>query len=124
VLLEALIAVAVIAVGLMLVVALLAHEARLNARAEGQRRALFALEAVLEGVRSGALPLAPGTTTFDAPDPPWVRLPRGAVLWLDIVPVEALDDLWEVEVTVRYRAGRDMQRRSLVTRVWRPRGPP
>ena len=120
VLLEALVAAAVVAVALMFVMALLAHEARLTAAAPAQRRAFHALEAVLEGVRAGALPLA--DATFPGPEPPWVPLAPRATLWLDVRPTE-LDDLWEVEATIRYRAGRDLQRRSLTTRVWRPHGP-
>ena len=120
VLLEALIASAIVAVGLMLVMALLAHEARLVAAAPAQRRAFHALEAVLEGVRAGGLPLA--TATFLDAEPPWVPLPPRATLWLDVRPTE-VEDLWELEATIRYRAGRDLQRRSLTTRVWRPHGP-
>jgi hypothetical protein len=120
-LLEALVAAAVVAVGLMFVMALLAHDARLTAAAPAQRRAFHALEAVLDGVRAGALTLA--DATFLDPEPPWVPLPPRATLWLDVRPTE-LDDLWEVEATIRYRAGRDLQRRSLTTRVWRPRGSP
>lgn len=120
VLLEALVAAAVVAMALLFVMALLAHEARLTAAAPAQRRAFHALEAVLEGVRAGALPLA--DATFRDPEPPWVPLAPQATLWLDVRPTE-LDDLWEVEATIRYRAGRDLQRRSLTTRVWRPHGP-
>jgi Tfp pilus assembly protein PilV len=123
VLLEALIAAAVVAVGLLLVMALLANEARLTVGAAAQRRAFHALEAVLEGVRAGAVPMPSPTTTFLAAEPPWVPLPPRATLWLDARPTDVAD-LWEVEATVRYRAGRDLQRRSLVTRVWRPHGPP
>ena len=121
VLLEALVAAAVVAVGLLFVMALLAHEARLAAAAPAQRRAFHALEAVLEGVRAGAVPLA--DATFRDPEPPWVPLAPRATLWLEVRPT-ALDDLWEVEAIIRYRAGRDLQRRSLTTRVWRPHGPP
>jgi Tfp pilus assembly protein PilV len=123
VLLEALVAAAVVAVALMFVMALLAHEARLTAAAPAQRRAFHALEAVLEGVRAGAVALPSPTTTFLVAEPPWVPLPPRATLWLDARPTDVAD-LWEVEATVRYRAGRDLQRRSLVTRVWRPHGPP
>ena len=119
-LLEALVAAAVVAVGLMFVMALLAHEARLSVAGPAQRRAFHALEAVLEGVRAGAVPLS--DATFLDPEPPWVPLAPRATLWLDVRPTE-LDDLWEVEATIRYRAGRDLQRRSLTTRVWRPHGP-
>jgi hypothetical protein len=101
--------------------ALLAHEARLSARAAGQRRALFALEAVLEGVRVGAV--RSETTVFLEAQPPWVPLPDRAVLWLErreaVPPVRGL---FEVEATIRYRAGRDLQTRTLTTRVWRPHG--
>lgn len=120
-LLEALVALAIVGVALLFVAGLLAHEARLAARAAGQREAFTALEAVLAGVRAGALPLR--DTSWEAPEPPWVPLPeRGRpVLWL-AVAATGVPDLWDVEVTIRYAAAGELQTRALATRVWRPGG--
>jgi type II secretory pathway pseudopilin PulG len=122
-LVEALVAAALVGVALLLVVALLTLSARLTARADGQRAALAALEAVLEGVRAGALP--PVDRQWTEAEPPWVPLPsgRGATLSLRVLPT-GLAGLWELEATIRYRAGRDPQTRTLTTRAWRPGGGP
>ena len=125
VLVEALVAAAIVGIALLFVVALLAHEARLTARAAGQRDAYMLLEAALEGIRAGALRPEPGVTnTYSEAWPPWLPIPRrrGAVLWIDLVPAghPPVKDLWQVTATVRYRAGRDILRRSVTTRMWLP----
>ena len=118
-LLEALVALAIVGVALLFVAGLLAQEARLAARAAAQREAFRALEAVLAGVRTGAVPLR--DDSWDAPEPPWVRLPEGGrpVLWLAVEPT-GVPDLWDVEATIRYPAASELQTRALATRVWRP----
>ena len=123
VLIEALVAAVIVAMALLFLIALLAHESRLTARASGQRDAVMLLDAALESVRAGVVPLTLGTTTYDEPYPPWLPIPqrRGAVLWIDVRSLEpAVSDLYEVTATVRYRAGRDVLTRSLTTRVWQP----
>jgi len=122
VLVEALVAAAVVGIALLFLVALLAHEARLTARAAGQRDAVMLLEAALEGIRAGAVPLQ--NATYEDPAPPWLPIPRarGAVLWITVAPVGSprVHDLYEVKAEVRYRAGRDVLTRSLTTRMWLP----
>lgn len=121
-LIEALVAAAIVGIALLFVVGLLAHEARLTARAAGQHDALVLIEAALEGIRAGAVPCE--SATYEDPVPPWLPIPvrRGAVLWIDVAKVgnPVVKDLWEVKATVRYRAGRDILQRSLTTRMWRP----
>lgn len=119
-LIEALVAAAIVAISLLFLVALLAHEARLTARAAGQRDAYVLLEAALEGMRAGAVPVR--TATYTDAAPPWLPIPerRGAVLWVDVARTEPpVPDLWEVTLSVRYRAGRDVLRRSVTTRLWK-----
>jgi hypothetical protein len=130
VLIEALVAAVVVGIALLFLVALLAHEARLTARAAGQREAVMLLEAALEGIRAGAVALPPaGLTghTYDVAQPPWLPIPRGAVLWITQEPMPGseppVDDLYQVKVEVRYRAGRDILTRSLTTRMWLPEPP-
>ena len=86
VLIEALVAAAIVAIALFFVIGLLAHEARLTARAAGQHDAYVLLEAALEGIRAGAVPLVEGKTTYEDPVPPWLPIPvrRGAVLWIEV----------------------------------------
>ena len=123
VLIEALVAAALIGFALLFLIALLAHEARLTARAAGQREAYMLLEAAVEGMRAGTVPLL--SATYTEPVPPWLPIPerRGAVLWVEVTPLEVAN-LSEVTATVRYRAGRDVLERSVTTRLWKGGGPP
>lgn len=121
-LIEALVAAAIVGIALLFVVGLLAHEARLTARAAGQHDAVMLLETALEGIRAGAVPLE--DATYSEARPPWLPIPerRGAVLWIEVKEAgdPAVRDLYEVKATVRYRAGRDILWRSLTTRMWLP----
>jgi type II secretory pathway pseudopilin PulG len=116
VLIEALVAVAVIGVALLFLVALLAHEARLAARAPAQRAAEQLLELAIEEMRAGLLPIE--STSFSSAAE-WSPLAGhgGTVMWIVATELDA-PNLWEVTVKVRYRAGRDLLERSLTTRVW------
>jgi hypothetical protein len=122
VLIEALVAAALIGFALLFLIALLAHEARLTARAAGQRDAYMLLEAAVEGMRAGAVPAV--TATYTEPVPPWLPIParRSATLWVEVTPLDVAD-LVEVTATVRYRAGRDLLERSVTTRLWRAGAP-
>lgn len=117
-------AVAIIGVALLFLVALLAHEARLTARAAGQREAYMLLDAAIEGLRAGAIPLE--TATYTDPAPPWLPIPRrrGAALWITVEPApDGIDDLYLVTAAVRYRTGRDLQARSMTTKIWKRASP-
>src|ERR1044072_5997994 len=107
---EALVAAAIVGIALLFVVGILAHEARLTARAAGQRDAVTLLETALEGIRAGGVPLE--DATHAEPNPPWRPPPerRGALLGIGVKRPGAppVRDLYEVKATVRYRAGRDI----------------
>jgi Tfp pilus assembly protein PilV len=121
VLIEALVAAVIVGIALLFLVALLAHESRLTARANGQRDAVMLLEAALEGIRARQVPLPVGRTdTYTEPDPRWLPIPSGAVLWIEARQVTPVRYLYEVTATVRYRVGRDILSRSLTTRTWLP----
>lgn len=125
VLVEALVAAVIVGMALLFLVALLAHESRLTARAAGQRDAVMLLEAALEGIRAGAVRMPPTmdtTDTYTEPVPPWLPIPRGAVLWIrrEAIDGPPVNDLYQVKAEVRYRAGRDILQRSLTTRMWLP----
>ena len=117
-LVEALVAATIVAIALLFLVGLLAHESRLTARAAAQREVLTLLEAALEGVRAGAVEAG----TFTVPEPPFKPIPRqlGATLWITIAPVEGVPGVVEATAEVRYRVRGDLLRRSLTTRVWTP----
>ena len=124
-LLEALVAVAIVGVALLFLTGLLQHELRLDQRAHEQQLALRALEGVVEGVRAGAFSLTEPHQEYHAPAPPFVALPpgTGSVLWIDVTSAPAgapLPGLYDVLVTVRFRHGPDLVQRSLGTRVWLP----
>jgi len=116
------VAVAVIGVALLFLVALLAHEARLAARAPAQRAAEQLLELAIEELRADILPLKEGETIYaDGAEWPALVGHGGTVVWIDAMQLPELDyahNLWEVTVKVRYRAGRDLLTRSLTTRIW------
>lgn len=119
VLIEALVAAVIIGIALLFVVALLAHESRLTARAAAQREAFELLEAALEGIRAGALPHQ--SALYSDPLPPWLPIAaaRGALLRIEVGPVDPpVRDLYQVTATVHYRAGLDVLRRSVTTRMW------
>lgn len=119
VLIEALVAAAIIGIALLFVVALLAHESRLTARAAAQHEAFELLEAALESIRAGVVPLE--DAVYSDPLPPWLPIPaaRGALLRIEVGPVDPpVRDLWQVTATVHYRAGLDVLRRSVTTRMW------
>jgi len=123
VLLEALVAMAVVGVALLFLTTLLQHELRLDQRAREQELALRALESALEGVRAGAFPLSEPHQSYDTAAPPFIALPpgRGSILFIDVSKAPAgapLIGLYDVLVTVRFRHGSDLVQRSLGTRVW------
>src|SRR5688500_5548948 len=119
VLLEALVAIAVVGVALLFLVAVVAHESSLTLRADAHRDATRLLEATVEALRARALPLE--SADYSTAQLPWLPIPerRGAVLWVDVIPLD-IEGLYEVEATVRYEAGRHLLRRSLTTRLWMP----
>lgn len=118
VLLEALVAVAIVGVALLFLTGLLQSELRLDQRAREQQLALRALESAVEGIRAGVLVKS---KDYDAPEPPFVVFPPGADSHLSItISNGSLPGLSNVLVKVRFRHGPDLVERSLGSRVWMP----
>lgn len=118
-LLEALVALALVGVALLLTMALLTAEARFRQARETRVAALEAAEDVLELLRSGYLAFEPTTLEhpelellLDRPLPP-------ITLWLEVEP-SGVPGLYDVAVVSRFVAAGHLQRDRLPTRM---RGP-
>lgn len=83
-------------------------------RLEAQREMLRALDAVLEGVRSGTIPAVSGSV-----EPP-IPVRRGLSLQLDVDESD-VPDLLRCSATARCTVRGRPTTRSLHTAMWRPR---
>ncbi len=121
-LIESLVALALITLALFLGTKLILMEPRILERVEAGEGAIRALEASLETLRSGDLPLRRGILLPPAAYPLGLAAP-GLVLRLE--EVEEIDPeetpgLFRITVEARYLAGRDVRRHRIQTLVWRP----
>jgi prepilin-type N-terminal cleavage/methylation domain-containing protein len=117
-LLEALIALLLISAALLLGYGFLARQPQASARLDAGNDALRALEASLETLRSGAMPLEPGML------PPVIAYPppttaRDLLVDLDVAATD-LEGLFIVTLEARYRIGRTVQRRQVQSMIWSP----
>lgn len=117
-LLESLIALLVVTVALLLGLRLAVVQPRAVERLEAGEAALGAIEAALETIRAGALPLEPGALL---PPAAYSATPETADLrlTLEVVPREPAG-LFEVAVEARYLVRREIHHRRVETLVWRP----
>ena len=123
-LLEVAIALAILSVALLLGMSLLLGQARMVRRLDADHAARAALEATLEAIRAGALPLR--SASYGGEDlaaiggvggggPP----PVGMTIDLEVT-ASSPPGLYEVALRARYRiAGHDLERR-LGSLVWQP----
>lgn len=118
-LLEALVALALIGVALLLSVALLTSEARFREARDGRSRVLGAQEDVLELVRSGYLDLTPATLEREELEALLERPLPPMTVWVEVEP-SGIPGLYDVSVTTRYVVGRRLGTDRLPTRI---RGP-
>ena len=113
-LIEALIALAIVALTMTVGMALLAQESDIARRQRAHQEAIQIVESTLEAVRGGLIPLASGR----------IQLPVAStetdamVLWLEVSPRESPPDLAEVLVEARYVVGSQTLRREVRTMVW------
>lgn len=118
-LLEALVALLLVTFGMLMGFGLTARQPQTMKRLRAGDEALRAVEATIETIRAGALPLESGflrpTVAYPAP----VRTEH-LVLDLEVRPRE-VDGLYEITVEARYQVGREILRRRVTTLVWRPR---
>jgi|GEM_PF-6335001 len=120
-LVEALVALAVVSVAVVMMAALVGNEPRMLRRLEAHRQAWEVLETVLEGIRAGQVTERSGLI-----DPaPWISSdPVTEVIEVEIEEhATARTDLVRLVLTARYRvAGRSYQR-SVETLRWEPPSP-
>ena len=114
-LIESLVALALVMVGLMLAVGIQMQQPRALERLRARQEATRALEATLESLRAGAVPLA------DGPVPPGVAAISARELALVLrVEATATPDLWQVTCDATYVVLGRRERATLRSLVWAP----
>lgn len=118
-LIEALVALAVLALVLLLGLGVVWQQKRTIVRLEAREEADRALAEALETLRSGALPLASGVVPV-AGAPGGGGAAEGLTVVVRVVPAEPPPGLYRAQVVATYRvAGRPVTR-ALETQLWRP----
>jgi type II secretory pathway pseudopilin PulG len=120
VLVEALISLTVVGIAMLLTLQLLLLDARVQSRLRAQREVLEVAETVVEFLRAERLPTQSVTLETDQIKALLGRQVRPMTLWLEVTPHPEVDRLWNVRLEARYQAGREIQGRTLETRIWRP----
>ncbi|MEJ2085390.1 MAG: type II secretion system protein [Acidobacteriota bacterium] len=120
-LIESLVALLLVTVALFLTLRLTTAQPRAMERMRVNESALRAVEAVLETIRSGTVPMSEGRTRWQGPtDLPPDSTTAGIQVTVDVTPVPGVRDLYDVTVEARYVVARRIQARRLQTMVWRP----
>lgn len=116
-LIEALVALTILGVALLLGMQLLIQTPRIIRRVDAERQAFRALEATLEGVRAGTIDLADQTLTgfFTAAG---TRAPRDLEVLIHVEPAD-LPGLYHVTLTAHYSVFKVAQKKQLETLVRR-----
>lgn len=114
-LVEALVALALLTFALLLGLGLVLQQPRIVRRLDAQREAMHSLEATLEALRAGALPLASQSL------PPVG--PRRMTLSIQVTPEGYPPGLHRVQVRARYLLEGRFRERSVETLFWRPPAP-
>jgi len=117
-LLEAMVALLLVTFAMLMGFGLMARQPHTIERLRASDEALRAIEATIETIRAGALPLESGFLQPAIAYPAPVQAEH-LLLDLDVQPQE-VDGLYEITVEARYQVGRRMHRRSVTTLVWRP----
>jgi len=117
-LIEALMALLVLTLAMLLGYGFMMRQPQALQRLDAGDEALRALEASLETLRSGAIPLQPGMLQPVIAYPP----PTKAVDLLVDLEVEPTDTprLFAVSLEARYRVGRAIHRRQVQSLIWSP----
>jgi type II secretory pathway pseudopilin PulG len=111
-LIEALVALLLITVALLMGLPLIFEQPRIVRRLDAQRLALSALDSTLEALRAGALPLQSARYGAGTPDDP--------VVWVDVEPEVQPPDLYRVSLRALYEVRGKPQERQIETLLWRP----
>lgn len=113
-LVEALVALTILAITLLLGAAAVGQHLRIVQSLEARREALLAAEAVTESLRAGAVEIESGPVRWTTAPP---ALPTGVTLELDVTPI-APPGLARVEVSASYQVRGDVRRVVLETMTW------
>ena len=117
-LVEALVGLAILGIALLMSLSVLWAVVRGLERLRAERRATREIEAVLESVRAGAMPLETGQAGPLLPELPEPAA-EDLLVWMEVEPAAAAD-LWVVAVTARYAVRGRPRERTVETMVWRP----
>jgi prepilin-type N-terminal cleavage/methylation domain-containing protein len=117
-LLEALIALVLLGVALLLGMELLLQNPRVVRRLDGERQAFRAMESTLEAVRAGAIPLMTSdlggfSTAVGSP------APKDLAISMQVDPA-GLPGLFQVTLRATYTADQKKVQKELQTMVWSP----
>jgi prepilin-type N-terminal cleavage/methylation domain-containing protein len=118
-LVESLVALTLLAIALLLGLGLMVQQPAVVRRVDAHRQALRAMEATLEALRAGALPLISTQVTASPALP--AELPSGLAVWIEVAPI-APPGLHQVTVRARYPAAGRVVERRIETLVFRPPG--
>ena len=114
-LVESLVALALVSVGMLLAVGIQMQQPRTLERLRARQQATRALEATLEAVRAGAVPLAAGPVTLGG----FGESAKQLALRLEVAETET-PNLWRVTCRADYLVQGGMQSASLASLVWAP----
>jgi prepilin-type N-terminal cleavage/methylation domain-containing protein len=117
-LLEALVALVLLGVALLLGMELLLQNPRVVRRLDGERQAFRAMESTLEAVRAGAIPLMTSglggfSTAVGSP------APKDLAISMQVDPT-GLPGLFQVTLRATYTADRKKVQKELQSMVWSP----
>ena len=117
-LLEALVALAVVALALLLGYGFMMRQPRAMQRLDAGDEALRAIEASLETIRAGAIEIESG---FLQPGVAFPTPRKAEDLMVDLeVSATETPGLFAIHLEARYRVGRSIHRRHVETLIWRP----
>jgi len=115
-LVETLVALVLLGVALLLGVAILAQQPKIQLKLRAHQEAHAALGRALEGIRAGTVPLTPGTLS---PGPVTPIAADGLVLRLAIEPDPTVPGLSHVSVSAHYTVRGQLLQRRVETMTWR-----
>ncbi len=117
-LIEVLVALALASLALTLGLALALQQRRLDQKLRADEVAIHAMEASLESIRAGALPLQSGQLLPPTAYPPDLTT-QDLRLSLIVQPTPT-PDLYEVNIDAHYTVRQTLKTRTMQTMVWRP----
>lgn len=119
-LIETLVALLLVSMALLLALHLTTIQPRTMKQLRTSEAALRAVEAALETIRSGQIPMVEGTSTLTPPGA-YIADPAigGLKMTMEVTRSSTVDDLYLVVVEARYVVAKQARRRRIETLVWR-----